>query len=215
MAEQEHLEGQKRAYARWAAIYDTVYHRLLADAHRRTAAVAAQAGPDILEIGVGTGLVLRYYPPHARVVGVDLSVDMLRKAREKASALPQVTGVAAMDAGRLGLPAERFDAVAVPFVITLVPDPERALAECARVLRPGGSLVIASKLSGDEGLLARIETAVAPLARKVGWSADFRLSRIRAWAGRNGFEVRQVAPLFPLGFFKLMHLVKPVGSGLS
>lgn len=205
------LDGQRRAYARWAPIYDRVYHKLLADAHRRTAATAAAAGPDILEVGVGTGLVLRHYPAHCRVIGVDLSEDMLRKAAEKvrAGALGQVKLVAAMDACRLGLADARFDAVAVPFVITLVPDPERALDECARVLKPGGEIVIASKLGRDEGLQARIEEAVDPLVKRIGWSSAFKISRLEAWARRRGgMEVVGVEPLFPAGFFKLMRIRK-------
>jgi phosphatidylethanolamine/phosphatidyl-N-methylethanolamine N-methyltransferase len=207
----EPLEGQRRAYARWAPVYDRVYHKLLADAHRRTAAAAAAAGPDILEVGVGTGLVLSYYPAHARVVGVDLSEPMLRKAAEKVRerSLSHVKLIAAMDACRLGLPDARFDAVAVPFVITLVPDPEQALAECARVLKPGGEIVIASKLGRDAGLWARIEEAVDPVAKTIGWSSAFKISRIEAWARRHGgLDVLGVEPLFPAGFFKLMRLKK-------
>src|SRR3954451_12046355 len=147
------LEGQRRAYARWAPVYDRVYHKFLADAHRRTAAAAAAAGPDILEVGVGTGLVLPNYPAHCRVAGVDLSEDMLRKAVDKVRGTPlrHVRLIAAMDACRLGFRAAAFDAVALPFVITLVPDPEQALTECARVLKPGGEIVIASKLGKDAG----------------------------------------------------------------
>ena len=95
------LEGQRRAYARWAPVYDRVYHKFLADAHRRTAAAAAAAGPDILEVGVGTGLVLPYYPAHARVVGVDLSEPMLRKAAEKVSRASAFAGEADRGDGRL------------------------------------------------------------------------------------------------------------------
>ena len=209
MAVQYDLEGQKRVYERWAPFYDRVYHKLLSDAHRRTALAAAACGPDILEVGVGTGLVLRYYPAGARVVGVDLSEPMLRKAQEKAAALPAVTGLASMDACRLGFPDARFDAVAVPFVITLVPDPEGALDECARVLRPGGEIVISSKLSRDAGSVAAVEEAIAPLMKRVGWSSAFKISRVEAWARRRGdLEVVEVAPLFPAGFFKLMRLRK-------
>ncbi|HYF54716.1 MAG TPA: class I SAM-dependent methyltransferase [Salinarimonas sp.] len=209
MAVQYDLEGQKRVYERWAPFYDRVYHKLLSDAHRRTALAAAACGPDILEVGVGTGLVLRYYPAGARVVGVDLSEPMLRKAQEKAAALPAVTGLASMDACRLGFPDARFDAVAVPFVITLVPDPEGALDECARVLRPGGEIVISSKLSRDAGPVAAVEEAIAPLMKRVGWSSAFKISRVEAWARRRGdLEVVEVAPLFPAGFFKLMRLRK-------
>jgi phosphatidylethanolamine/phosphatidyl-N-methylethanolamine N-methyltransferase len=207
----EELEGQRRAYARWAPIYDAVYHRFLSDAHRRTAARAAAAGPDILEVGVGTGLVLSYYPAQARVIGVDLSEPMLRKAAEKVreKALSQVRLIAAMDACRLGFRDATFDAVALPFVITLVPDPEGALDECARVLKPGGEIVIASKLGYDAGLQARLEEAIDPVMKRIGWSAAFKISRIEAWARRRGgFEALPAEPLFPAGFFKLMRLKK-------
>jgi phosphatidylethanolamine/phosphatidyl-N-methylethanolamine N-methyltransferase len=210
MSAQE-LEGQRRAYARWAPIYDAVYHRLLADAHRRTASAAAAAGPDILEVGVGTGLVLAYYPAHAGVIGVDLSEHMLRKAAEKVreQALRHVRLIAAMDACRLGLADASFDAVALPFVVTLVPDPEGALDECARVLKPGGELVIASKLGYDEGVQARLEEAIDPVMKRIGWSAAFKISRIESWARRHGrMEVLAVEPLFPAGLFKLMRLRK-------
>ena len=205
------LEGQRRIYERWAPIYDTIYGKFLADAHRRTAAAAAQAGPEILEVGVGTGLVLPYYPAGTRVVGVDLSEAMLAKAVEKvrAAPLPHVRGVAAMDACRLGLPDVRFDAVTVPFVITLVPDPEGALDECARVLKPGGALVISSKFGRDDGLVARVEDAVAPLVKRIGWSSAFKISRVASWAERRGdMEMVGIEPLFPAGFFKLMRLKK-------
>jgi phosphatidylethanolamine/phosphatidyl-N-methylethanolamine N-methyltransferase len=209
MAVQYDLEGQKRVYERWAPFYDRVYHKLLSDAHRRTALAAAACGPDLLEVGVGTGLVLRYYPEGARVVGVDLSEPMLRKAQEKAALLPAVVGLASMDACRLGFPDGRFDAVAVPFVITLVPDPEGALDECARVLRPGGEIVISSKLSRDSGPVAAVEEAIAPLMKRVGWSSAFKISRVEAWArARGDMEVVEIAPLFPGGFFKLMRLRK-------
>ncbi|HZB37566.1 MAG TPA: class I SAM-dependent methyltransferase [Beijerinckiaceae bacterium] len=207
----EELEGQRRAYARWAPIYDAVYHRFLADAHRRTAAAAARAGPDILEVGVGTGLVLSHYPPHARVSGVDLSEPMLRKAAEKVreKSLAQVRLIAAMDAGRLGFRDGAFDAVALPFVITLVPEPEAALDECARVLKPGGEIVIASKLGYDTGVQARLEEAIDPVMKRIGWSAAFKISRIEGWARRRGgFEVLAVEPLFPAGLFKLIRLRK-------
>lgn len=209
MAVRYDLPGQQRAYARWASFYDTVYVRLLADAQRKLASAAAACGPDILEVGVGTGLVLRHYPRTTHVVGVDLSEPMLGKAKTKIvdEGLGHIRGVAAMDACRLGFPTHRFDAVTFPFVITLVPDPEGALDEAARVLRPGGEIVIASKLGADQGLQARIEDAVAPLVAKVGWSSDFKLSRLARWAEKRGdFAVVDVRPVFPAGFFKLVRL---------
>ncbi len=211
MSVQYDLEGQKRVYEKWAPIYDKIYVKLLADGQRKAAAAAAACGPDILEVGVGTGLVLRYYPAGSRVVGVDLSEHMLAKAREKVASqgLAHVRGLVAMDACRLGLPDAAFDAVTVPFVITLVPNPEGALDEMRRVLRPGGEIVVASKMGADEGLLARVETAVAPLVKQVGWSSDFKISRLRAWAEKAGdMSVVDVQNVFPAGFFKIVRIRK-------
>ncbi|MGA0530364.1 class I SAM-dependent methyltransferase [Hansschlegelia sp. KR7-227] len=211
MSVQYDLEGQKRAYEKWAPIYDKVYVRFLADGQRKAAAAAAACGPDILEVGVGTGLVLRYYPKGSRVVGVDLSEHMLAKAREKVidQGLTQVRGLCAMDACRLGLPDASFDAVTVPFVITLVPDPEGALDEMRRVLKPGGEIVIASKMGAGGGAMAAVEAAVAPLVAKMGWSSDFKVSRLSAWAAKAGdMAVIDVAPVFPAGFFKIVRIKK-------
>jgi phosphatidylethanolamine/phosphatidyl-N-methylethanolamine N-methyltransferase len=212
MAVQYDLEGQKRIYERWAPFYDTVYNRLLSDAHRRTALAAAEAGPDILEVGVGTGLVLPWYPTGCRVTGVDLSQHMLKKAHEKAASLPHVSGIALMDACRLGFAEQRFDAVAFPFVLTLVPEPEQALNEALRVLKPGGRIVISSKLSDGKGLLGTIERKLAPFMKTLGWSSDFQIQRIAAWAQQHShIQFDSVIPLFPAGFFKLITLTRSSG----
>jgi len=205
------LAGQQRVYEKWAPYYDRVYNRFLSDAHSRTARAAAAHGPDVLEVGVGTGLLLRYYPPESRVIGVDLSVHMLQKAIEKVreQKLDHVKLLASMDACRLGFRDESFDGVAVPFVITLVPDPEAALDEMRRVLRPGGEIVVTSKLGADSGVQARIEDVLAPAMAKVGWSSHFKVSRLKRWAeSRPGMEFLGVEGVFPAGFFKMVRLKK-------
>jgi phosphatidylethanolamine/phosphatidyl-N-methylethanolamine N-methyltransferase len=211
MSVQYDLAGQKRVYEKWAPVYDKVYNRLLSDAHRKTAEAASACGRDILEVGVGTGLVLRYYPHDRQVTGVDLSEHMLGKAVEKVRdlGLHHVRVLASMDACRLGFRDESFDAVAVPFVITLVPDPESALDEMRRVLRPGGEIVVTSKLGADSGLQAKVEEGLAPLMSKVGWSSHFKVSRLARWAERHpDMRFMGVEPVFPAGFFKLVRLRK-------
>ncbi|MBD3848432.1 class I SAM-dependent methyltransferase [Bosea sp. SSUT16] len=203
----DHLETQKRAYATWAKFYDKIYQRMLSRPQREAVAAACACGPEILEIGVGTGLTLPYFTPESRVVGADLSLDMLKVANRKVASggLGHVRGLTVMDACRLGFEAERFDAVTAQFVITLVPDPEQALAEMDRVLKPGGEIVISSRLVDDGGALAPFWAAVAPLARAIGWSSDFKVSRLTDWAARTG---RYDTVHIGRGYFKVVRLRK-------
>lgn len=201
------LDSQKRVYAGWAKIYDRVYQRMLARPQREAVAAACACGPDILEIGVGTGLTLAYFTPGSRVLGADLSLDMLKVANRKVTSqkLDHVHGLMVMDACRLGFEAERFDAVTAQFVITLVPDPEQALAEMDRVLKPGGEIIVSSRLVDDGGLFAPVWSALAPLAKAVGWSSDFKVSRLTGWAAATGrYETVHVGR----GYFKVVRLRK-------
>lgn len=201
------LDGQKKVYRIWARFYDKIYVGLLARAQREAVDAAVACGRDILEIGVGTGLTLPYFPADRRVVGVDLSEDMLRVAGQKVveRKLTAVTGLSVMDACRLGLPDEAFDAVTAQFVITLVPNPEQALDEMDRVLRPGGEIVISSRLVDSGGASAVFWSALAPLAKAVGWSTDFKVSRLTDWAERTGrYRTEHVGR----GYFKVVRLKK-------
>lgn len=205
---QKQAEDQQKIYQRWAPVYDRVYRSILRDGHRTLARLAADAGVDILEIGVGTGLVLSHYPRRCRVTGIDISEHMIAKAREKIARhkLFHVQQLQVMDAHALAFGDKSFDAVCLPFVITLIPNPEQVLDECARVLRPGGEIILASKLGDGIGLQGAIEEVVAPLARRIGWSSSFRISRITDWARASGFDAIEILPVFPNGFFKVIRL---------
>lgn len=199
----------RKAYARWAPVYDIIYDKLTEPAARAAVEAAAACGPRILEAGVGTGLSLGYYPAGSELYGVDLSEDMLRRASMKVRrrGLRHVRGLQVMDACRLGFADGAFDAVVAQFLITLVPDPEGALDEFLRVLRPGGEIVLANHFGQEQGPLARVETAVAPFCSRIGWSSDFKAGRVAAWARRTGrVEVIGVEPSFPGGFFKIMRM---------
>ena len=201
----------RKAYGRWAPVYDLVYDKLTEPAARAVVAAVERCGSRILEVGVGTGLSLGYYRPASEVHGVDLSEDMLRRAGRKVRSrgLGHVRSLGVMDACRLGFRDQTFDAVTAQFLITLVPHPEEALDEMARVLRPGGEIVLVNHFGQDSGPLARLESAVAPLCSSIGWSSDFKASRIAAWARRRSLAVEPLQPVFPGGFFKLMRLRKP------
>ncbi len=201
----------RKAYARWAPIYDLVYDKLTEPAARAAVNAAVACGPKVLEAGVGTGLSLGYYPEHAEVYGVDLSEDMLRRAQDKVDkrGLTHVKSLQVMDVTRLGFRDEMFDAVTAQFIITLVPEPEVALSEFARVLRPGGEIVLANHWGQPSGPIAALEEMASPVVKAIGWSSAFKASRVEAWAqGTGRMDVVELKPLFPGGFFKLMRVRK-------
>jgi phosphatidylethanolamine/phosphatidyl-N-methylethanolamine N-methyltransferase len=179
MAKDIDLTTITNAYAKWAPVYDTIYSRILRPGRNEAVKAALACGRDILEVGVGTGLSLGDYPPGYRVTGIDLSKPMLDKAAEKLAALPghAVTGLAVMDACRLGFRDASFDAVVGQYMITLVPDAELALDEFARVVKPGGEIVLVNHIGAETGFVAALEKAAAPRVGRDGSVAQL----VRAW----------------------------------
>jgi phosphatidylethanolamine/phosphatidyl-N-methylethanolamine N-methyltransferase len=200
-----------KAYARWAPVYDFVFGAVFERGRKASIAAAERIGGRILEVGVGTGLSLPEYAWTNRLTGVDLSVPMLRKARERVAEhrLTNVDGLAVMDAQHLGFQDGAFDVVVAQYVITAVPDPEATLDEFARVLKPGGEIILVNHLGAETGPRAAFERAFAPLARRLGWRPEFRWERLARWAEAHGgvaFIERRAMP--PLGHFSLIRFGK-------
>ena len=196
-----------KAYARWAPVYDFVFGAVFERGRKASVAAAERIGGSILEVGVGTGLSLPEYAWTNRLTGVDLSVPMLRKAKERVAEhrLTNVDGLAVMDAQHLGFQDGAFDVVVAQYVITAVPDPEATLDEFARVLKPGGEIVLVNYLGAERGARAAFERGFAPLARRLGWRPEFRWERLSRWAERHGgVKFIERRPMPPLGHFSLI-----------
>jgi ubiquinone/menaquinone biosynthesis C-methylase UbiE len=168
----------EQAYARWAPIYDAVCGPVFLNGRRAAASAAREVGGRILEIGVGTGLSFDDYDATTEIVGIDISEPMIARARERLQSgrYPFVKELAVMDAHELAYKDASFDCVVGQFVITLVEDPERVLSECARVLRPGGQIILVNHLYSERGLIAVVERLLAQKARKVGLRPEFPFS---------------------------------------
>jgi phosphatidylethanolamine/phosphatidyl-N-methylethanolamine N-methyltransferase len=201
----------EKAYARWAPVYDLVFGKVFDRGRRASIAAAERIGGRILEVGVGTGLSLPDYSSQNRIVGIDISAPMLRKAQERVAAqrLTNVEALAVMDAAHLALDDASFDVVVAQYVITAVPDPEATLDEFVRVLRPGGEIVLVNHIGAETGPRAVFEQCFAPVARRLGWRPEFRFGRLAGWAARRGdVSVVENRPVTPLGHFSLIRFVK-------
>ena len=201
----------RKAYARWAPVYDLVFGALFDRGRRAAIAAAEQVGGRILEVGVGTGISLPGYSSHNRIVGIDLSEAMLRKAQRRVAnlSLTNVEILEVMDAEHLSFPDASFDVVVANHVISTVPNPEAALDECARMLRPGGEMILLSRIGADAGLRHLIEFLLQPVVRRLGWRAEFPWDRFARWIERRA-DVRLIErrPMPPFGHFSLLRCVK-------
>jgi phosphatidylethanolamine/phosphatidyl-N-methylethanolamine N-methyltransferase len=207
-------QSVERAYARWAPVYDLVFGAVFERGRQESIAAAEKfCGPQggrILEVGVGTGLSLPCYARINRIVGVDISEPMLRKARQRVieQNLSNVEAIAVMDATRMALPDNSFDVVVAQYVITAVPNPEATLDELARVLKPGGEIVLVNHIGAESGPRRLFEQCFAPVARKLGWRPEFPFKRLSDWATRSGVRVLERRPMPPMGHFALIRFTR-------
>lgn len=202
------------AYDRWAPIYDLVFGNVFAIGRREAIEAAERVGGRILEVGVGTGISLPHYRPGSELHGVDISDAMLDKARDRVHrlGLVNVREIKRMDAEALRYPDDAFDVVVAQYVVTAVPDPEKALDEFVRVVRPGGEIVITTRVGAGRGLRGAIEKALMPLTSRLGFRTDFPWSRYEDWAARTPrVALIEQRPLPPLGHFSLVRYRKLAG----
>ena len=156
-----------------------------------------------------------------RLVGVDLSEPMLRKAqgaRRRAGARQCRSALAVMDAARLALPDNSFDVVVAQYVITAVPDPEATLDEFARVVKPGGEIVLVNHIGAESRPAPAVREAVSRRWRAgSAGGRNFRFDRLTDWAARHGgVRVIERRPMPPLGHFSLIRFERlPMASAAA
>jgi ubiquinone/menaquinone biosynthesis C-methylase UbiE len=131
--------------------------------------LCGRAKGETLEIGIGRGRTLAFYPPDVRLTGIELSDVALEIARRRASELGIPATLRQGDAAALPYPDSHFDTVVFSFVLCTIPDDRRAVAEAVRVLRPGGWLRLVEHVRSPNVILRAIERLVEPLTlRRMG-----------------------------------------------
>jgi phosphatidylethanolamine/phosphatidyl-N-methylethanolamine N-methyltransferase len=141
----------------------------------------------VLDLGIGTGVSLNFYPDRGRIVGVDLSAGMLREARKKIEErrLRHAT-VFQADALRLPFADDTFDHVFISHVISVVSDPCLLIREAQRVAKPNARIVIVNHFQSTNRFIALVEKWLCPLCTRLGWRSDLALQDL---VRRTGVEV--------------------------
>ncbi len=202
------LAKVERVYSNYASVYDQIFGRIFHESRESAVRQLRPAtGERILEVGVGTGLSLPLYPRHCKVTGIDLSYDMLAKARQRmrAHGLENVELIR-MDAGHMDFPDNSFDTVMAAYVVTAVPDYRKVVTEMIRVCREGGRIIMLNHFSNGNKLIAAVEKVISPLCKHIGFRTDLSLKNVLEGTSLVVARKEKVNPL------RFWHLVECVNS---
>jgi phosphatidylethanolamine/phosphatidyl-N-methylethanolamine N-methyltransferase len=197
------LHSVQKAYSRWSHFYDLVFGPAFRAARRRAIRMLElDAGDRVLEVGVGTGLSFPFFPPDCRVIGVDISREMLSRARDRAHGAGG--GLVEGDVGDLPFRDGVFDAVLAPFVVSAVPDPVAMMHQINRVTRPDARVVLLNHFASPNPVVNAVERAITKTtARALGFHADFDVEPVLQ---RAGWAVTSVQKVPPLGYWTALRV---------
>jgi phosphatidylethanolamine/phosphatidyl-N-methylethanolamine N-methyltransferase len=194
----------RRVYAALARVYDRGFDWALGPGRRQAvSALRVLSGERVLEVGVGTGLSLPYYPPDCRVTGIDISDEMLDQARERAAELGRDVDLRLMDARSLAFADATFDHVMAPYVISVVPEPDKVMAEIRRVCAPHGTVTVVNHFGSTSAPMRQIEKLLSPLSQWIGFRLDLPIETVTR---APGLEVVRVQKVNLLGMWRLIEL---------
>ena len=206
------LRDTIRTYRLFSGSYDFVFGPVFHPGRKEAVrAVNDRPGQRILEVGVGTGLSLPHFRRDSEVTGIDVSPEMLEKARGRSAALPHVKALHVMDAEKLEFEDNSFDAVLALYVASVVSSPAKFGAEMRRVCIPGGTIVLVNHFTSEGWVLRWMERRLAHLARHIGFHADFPLD---AFLHESGLQPREIRPSNLFGYWRLLRCIndKPAST---
>ena len=201
------LHDTIRTYRLFSGSYDIVFGPVFHPGRKEAVRIANdRPGQRILEVGVGTGLSLPHFRTDSLVTGIDVSAEMLAKAKRRTErqGLTHVEGLHLMDAENLEFADNSFDAVLALYVASVVPDPARFAAEMRRVCIPGGTIVVVNHFTSENPAARFMEKRLAHVARHIGFHADFPFETFQR---DSRLSIREVRPSNLFGYWKLLRCI--------
>ena len=191
----------RRRYDRIARVYNLLEKPMEYGFSGWRSAMLDQARGNTLEVGVGTGKNIPYYPDHVHLTGIDFSDRMISVAKKNYRESDNLS-LQVMDAQSMSFADNSFDMVAVMYVVTVVPEPEKMMAEIQRVCNPGGDIFVVNHFSNPHLIPRMVETVMLPFKGLLGFRPRFSLE---AFLAQNPLQVVETCPVNMLGYWTLIH----------
>lgn len=196
----------KTVYDKFSKAYDFVFGYVLEDGRKQLAQmITEEQGTSLIEIGVGSGLMLPLYPSHFEILGIDLSDEMLKVAQKRAAKLAAKISLHKVDGEFSGLPNSAFDHVVLPYVYSVTPNPDRLIEESFRLCRPGGTIWILNHFSGLGGIWDIPGCLVKRVPKLVGFRSDFSYQQ---YVVAKDFKVEAEVAVNLLGLSRVIKIRK-------
>ncbi len=168
-------------YQRYAKFYNVYFGKMLNPGRVKAIEVAdLKPGERVLEVGVGTGLSLPHYPLDVEVNGIDMSEEMLKKAKllVENEGLENIKSLEIMNAEKMTFADNSFDAVMAMHIVTVVTHPDLFALELKRVCKPGGRIIIVNYFHDRSRPIGKVSEMMAPYAKYIGFKPDFTLNHL-------------------------------------
>ncbi|MFL2568899.1 MAG: class I SAM-dependent methyltransferase [Gammaproteobacteria bacterium] len=185
-----------KSYKRVSSIYDLTFGQVFRPGQKAIIKkMDCIESDNVLEIGIGTGSSLQYYPKETKVVGIDISPDMLEVAKKRiVKDKIQNKHILLMNGERLSFPDNSFDKVVGMYVVSVTQNPQILVEEMKRVCKNDGDIYIVNHFSTEQDNLfvKMFEKGLMPVSKILGWKPYFPFDEFNAYANLDVLEMSKV-----------------------
>lgn len=197
-----------KSYKRVSSFYDYTFGQVFRPGQKKLVSMMNCSENDkVLEIGIGTGTSFKYYPSETSVTGIDISPDMLEKAKKNIKNLNlSKKNVLMMNGEQLTFEDDSFDKVVGMYVVSVTQNPDLLIKEMKRVCKPNGDIYLVNHFSfdTDSKIMKLIEKGLMPVSKYLGWRPYFPFSEFNAYAKLN---VQSISKVNLFDYWGIIHAI--------